>query len=184
MTEESDEDLMRRYVEDGDRHAFEALYHRHARRVLGVFRRAGCDDTLSKDLLQQTFLHLHRARRDFDLSRRLTPWLLTIALNVRREHFRRRGRRPEEPLDDERHREPKVDPDTSTASDRLVRRALAALPANQREVIELHWFEGLSFAEVAEAVGASRSAVKVRAHRGYNALRTALGDPDDPDPTP
>lgn len=175
MAEPSDEELMRRYVLQDDQAAFEAIFRRHADRVLGVFRRVGCDPVLSRDLMQQTFLHLHRARKDFDLSRRLKPWLLTIALNVRREHFRRRGRRPEEPLDPERHREPSVDPETSTASDRLVRRALQQLPDNQREVIELHWFEGLSFAEVADVVGASRSAVKVRAHRGYQALRALLG---------
>lgn len=176
MAEDGDQALMTRYVQHGDERAFEALFKRHAGRVLGVFRRAGCDDVLTRDLMQQTFLHLHRARRDFDLSRPLKPWLLTIALNVRREHFRRRGRRPEEALDPERHREPSVDPDATSASDRLVRRAMAQLPEAQREVIELHWFEGLSFAEVAEVVGASRSAVKVRAHRGYEALR-ALLDP-------
>jgi hypothetical protein len=50
------------------------------------------------------------------------------------------------------------------------------LPADQREVIELHWFDGLEFPEVAQVVGASVSAVKVRAHRGYVRLRAALGD--------
>jgi DNA-directed RNA polymerase specialized sigma24 family protein len=53
---------------------------------------------------------------------------------------------------------------------------LGDLPADQREVIELHWFDGLEFPEVAQVVGASVSAVKVRAHRGYVRLRQALGD--------
>ena len=57
-----------------------------------------------------------------------------------------------------------------------MRKALAKLPENQAEVIVLHWFGGLSFPEVAEAVGASLSAVKVRAHRGYERLRGLLGD--------
>ena len=174
---DDDRDLMRRYVEDDDARAFEALFARHADPLLGVFRRVGCDDALARDLLQQTFLHLHRARHDFDLSRPLRPWLLTIALNVRREHFRRRARRPETALDPDRHREPSVSPDASSATDRLVRRALDTLPDAQREVIVLHWFEGLSFAEIAEVVGATRSAVKVRAHRGYQQLRAVLGPP-------
>jgi DNA-directed RNA polymerase specialized sigma24 family protein len=50
------------------------------------------------------------------------------------------------------------------------------LPADQREVIELHWFDELEFPEVAQVVGASVSAVKVRAHRGYVRLRQILGD--------
>jgi RNA polymerase sigma-70 factor (ECF subfamily) len=58
--------------------------------------------------------------------------------------------------------------------DRQVRAALAALPEAQREAVVLHRFEGLSFAEIAEAAGVTESAVKVRAHRGYEALRAAL----------
>ena len=57
-----------------------------------------------------------------------------------------------------------------------MRRALAALPDHQREVIELHWLGELPFPEVARAVGASLSAVKVRAHRGYKRLRDLLGE--------
>lgn len=174
MAEPSDTDLMRRYVQADDRRAFEILYRRHLPSVVALFRRAGCTPEIAQDLAQQTFLHLHRARRDFDLRRRLKPWLLTIALNVRREHFRRGQRKPEVSLDPERHPEPSVEPDASTAQECLIHRALAQLPDDQRQVIELHWIEGLSFAEVAQAVGASRSAVKVRAHRGYQKLRDLL----------
>ncbi len=58
--------------------------------------------------------------------------------------------------------------------DRAVRSALAALPETQREVIELHRFEHLSFPEIAEALGEGVEAVKSRAFRGYKALRTML----------
>ena len=57
-----------------------------------------------------------------------------------------------------------------------MRALLAGLPADQRDVIVLHWIEGLSFSEVAQVVGASLSAVKVRAHRGYVAIRKILAD--------
>lgn len=62
-----------------------------------------------------------------------------------------------------------------------VRAALERLPESQRSVIQLHWFDGLSMAEVADVVGASVSAVKVRAHRGYKALRAALEQTDAPE---
>jgi RNA polymerase sigma-70 factor (ECF subfamily) len=52
--------------------------------------------------------------------------------------------------------------------------ALTKLPPDQRDVIVLHWLQGLSFAEVSRAVGASVNAVKVRAHRGYVSLRKLL----------
>jgi RNA polymerase sigma-70 factor (ECF subfamily) len=128
-------------------------------------------------------LQVHRARKDYQRDRPLRPWLYTIALNLRREHFRRRQRRPETAFDPVAHGEPSVAPQAPTATDRLVRRALAQLPDNQREVIVMHWYEELSFAEIADLVGATLSAVKVRAHRGYKRLKEILAEPQDaPDP--
>ena len=61
-----------------------------------------------------------------------------------------------------------------------VEAALGRIPEAQRQVIELHWFAGLPFQDIAEAVGASVGAVKVRAHRGYEAMRALLlGGGDD-----
>ena len=56
-----------------------------------------------------------------------------------------------------------------------VHAAVDQLPDAQRQVIELHWFQGIPMREVADALGASHSAVKVRAHRAYKALRGLLG---------
>lgn len=175
----SDEALMQRYVRHGDRRAFEELFHRYSNRLYALFMRSLGNEAASRDLVQQTFLHVHRARKDYQPERPLRPWIYTIAMNLRREHFRRRGRRPETQYDPIAHGEPTVAPEASTATQRAVRRALRQLPENQREVILLHWYEGLSFTEVAKTVGASVSAVKVRAHRGYNKLREILGsDPE------
>ncbi len=172
--EDTDEVLLARYVDAGDGSAFEALFRRYGGRITALFRRNGAGDTLAEDLAQQTFLQVHRARADFRRDGRVRPWIFAIALNTQREHWRRLKRRPEEAFEPERHVEPSVAPGTSSASDRLVRRALASLPEAQREVIVLHWFEGLPFEEIAAVVGASRAAVKVRAHRGYERLRVAL----------
>lgn len=172
----SDEDLMRRYVLEDDRGAFGVLFARYDRRLIGFFRRAGVSDPVAKDMLQTTFMHVHRARRDFHQGAKVRPWVFAIAVNVRREHFRRRQRKPETQLDFAVHGEPVTLPDTTTPSDRLVRRALGQLSDSQREVILLHWYEGLTFPEVARLVGASTSAVKVRAHRAYNKLRVLLKD--------
>jgi len=172
----TDEVLMRQYVVDGERGAFEALFRRYAVRLNGYFLRTVGSESLAQDMVQQTFLHVHRARADFRQGAPFRPWLYAIAANVRREHFRKRYRRPETQLDPAVHGEPTTAPATSTRTDRLVRRALDALPESQREVVVLHWYEELSFAEIAELVGASRSAVKVRAHRAYNKLRQVLGE--------
>lgn len=174
MSEPTDEALMERYVNEGSRAAFEALFNRYAPRLHGLFARQVGSRGAASDLVQQTFLNFHRARHDFTLGRAVRPWLYTIALNVRREHHRQRGRKPEVALDPVVHGEPSVAPSTSTRTDRLMRRALMELPEQQREVILLHYFEDLGFNEIAELVGASLSAVKVRAHRGYERLRASL----------
>lgn len=172
----SDEALMAAY-RAGDRGAFDALFTRYAPRLRQMLsRRINRADDVA-DLVQQTFLQLHRARADFREDAKLRPWLYTIALNLARQYFRRKGHRTETSLGEheppERGRE--GDPERPAVA-RELRVALDHLPAAQREVIELHWFSGLPFKEVAQVVGASESAVKVRAHRGYEKLRARLAD--------
>ena len=170
----TDEELMALYTLQGERRAFEELFRRYGGRLTGYFMRVTGNAELSRDMVQLTFLHVHRARADFEHGRPFRPWFYTIASNVRREHFRRQSRKPETAYDPDRHGEPALGPDVSTASDRVVRRALEQLDASQREVVLLHWYEGLSFREIGEAVGASTSAVKVRAHRAYKKIRALL----------
>lgn len=181
MSDATDEELMDRYVGADDRRAFEELFHRYSARLHGFFLRSVGSSTEAADLVQQSFMHFHRARQDFRPGSPVRPWLYTIAINVRRELFRRRARKPETSLDPLIHGEPAAEPDATTAKDRLVRRVLTELPDQQREVILLHWYEELSFPEIAELLGASVSAVKVRAHRGYVMLRERLGEGDAPD---
>ena len=175
MTERTDEELMGDYVR-GDPAAFRTLFRRYAPLLLSVMRRHVRSEEDCADLVQQTFLQVHRARADFDTSRRLRPWLFTIALNLKREHFRRTGRRKEDPLELDGRQDPSVPALDLEGSERAmqVRRALEGLPEAQREVIELHWFAGLPFPDIADALGASHTAVKVRAHRGYKRLRAVL----------
>ncbi len=159
----------------GDHAAFKELFRRYAPALHGMLRRQ-CRSEDAQDLVQQTFLHFHRARLDWKEGAPVRPWLFTIALNVRREAWRRKGRRRETTLD----AEPAAR--TTNAAQLLEARedvdrlheGLDALPAAQREVIELHWLHGVGFPEIATIVGASLSAVKVRAHRGYERLRELL----------
>lgn len=171
--QEEDAALMARYAQESDREAFRTLFERHHARLLAFFLRGMGSRELAQDMVQTTFLHVHRARRDYDATRPFKPWLFTIAANVRREHWRKRQRRPEEPL--EPGREGSTDPKASTASDRLVRRAVDGLPDNQKEVILLRWYAGLTFPEIADTLGIKANAAKVRAHRAMKALRALLG---------
>jgi RNA polymerase sigma factor (sigma-70 family) len=177
----SDEQLMAAYIA-GDSAAFRAIFERYAPLLMRAMLRELYVREEANDLVQQTFLQLHRARADFDASQKLKPWIFTIAMNLKREYFRRKKRRPERSLDAESAPEPAVGARGAerVEAQRTLAQVLGTLPPDQREVIELHWFDGLEFPEVAQVVGASVSAVKVRAHRGYVRLRAALGDDAPP----
>lgn len=166
----------------GDAAAFRALFERHAGRLLNVLTRQVGSREVAQDLVQQTFLNVHRARQDFRPGTGFRPWLYTIAFNLVRDRHRRRQRKPEMATDPEdQDRTPGAPgPELDPIRDAAVRRALAALPEGQREVIVLHWFEELDFRAISQVVGASLSAVKVRAHRGYERLRASLGDLVEP----
>ncbi len=174
MPPTTDEELMQRYANDGDRAAFEELFRRYVGPLKAMFSRTGGSEVDALDLVQQTFLQLHNARRDYKTGLPVRPWLYAIALNVGRGAARRSRRRREDGVDDDRLDAVGVAPSTSTPTDRAVHRALERLPHDQREVIVLHWFDGLEFSEISRVVDASLSAVKVRAHRGYNRLRELL----------
>lgn len=165
----------------GDAGAFRALFDRYAPVLFRLVRRRVGADADARDLVQQTLLQMHRARFDFRSGSKLRPWLFTIAVNLAREHHRKRGRRREQ-LGDPALDLPDPGVNAEAADDAgrraaRVRAALAALPEAQREVIELHWFEECPYEDIARIVGASVAAVRVRAHRGYERLRELL--PED-----
>jgi RNA polymerase sigma-70 factor (ECF subfamily) len=174
-SEASDEQLMAAYVA-GDDAAFAELWRRLAPPLMRLLRWQLNRPEDARDLLQQTFLHLHRSRHDFKPGSEFRPWLWTIALNVKRQHLRQLKRKPEVALEE---RSDGAGHGASYVEQRellrTVQGALANLPPDQRDVIVLHWFRGLGFNAVAQEVRASVSAVKVRAHRGYDVLRAAFG---------
>lgn len=168
---EPDELLMERFL-GGDASAFEALFTRHSARVHAYLRRM-VGTTAADDLTQTTFLSVVRSRSRFQRGARFRPWLYAIASNAARDQLRRA--RFEQPTDDGELAEQSAEdilPDP--ALERAVHGALAQLPLQQREAILLHRFQGFSFGEIAEALGVTESAVKVRAHRGYVRLRDLL----------
>ena len=170
----SDEQLMQDYVE-GDAAAFEHLHARLQPWLLRVMELHLARREDARDLVQQTFLQAHRARRDFRPGARLRPWLVTIALNLKRGYLRRWKRRPEGALPDLAAVANGGPSPERRAGDAQLREALDRLPTPQREVLVLHYFGGLSFGEIATQTGTGLSAVKQRARRAYAALRVALG---------
>ncbi len=175
MSEPTDEELMLRY-QGGDRAAFRVIFERYSRRLFGLMRQRIYNPADAQELVQQTFMQFHRARADFRPGAKVKPWLMTIALNLRRDHCRRLGNRTpmvsldEAPEKGAEHRDAERKDEAAQ-----VRRAVAQLPEKMRSVVELHWFAEMSYAEISQVLGISQSAAKVRAHRAYESLRTTLG---------
>lgn len=171
--EESDEELMERF-QRGERAAFDRLFDRYAAPLTQYLTRLTGNAASAEDAVQLTFLSVVRSRAQFVRGSKVRPWLYAIASNAARDRFRRTRREqpaaeaPPERAVDDAHGDPGL-------RQRLLD-ALQALPQAQREAVVLHRLEGWSFAEIAEAVGASETAVKVRAFRGTQVLRERLKD--------
>ena len=178
-------ELMAQYCE-GDASAFRALYALVAPRLLGYLLKMARERAVAEDLLQLTFLKLHRSRGAYVRGADPLPWIYSIAHRTFLDEARRVKRAvvrvgegdelPEQPADirgetAERRDEPRADPELVKAA----LDALSELPAQQREAVVLTKLDGKSVAEAAEIAGTSVGAMKVRAHRGYEALRKLLG---------
>ena len=164
----------------GDAEAFQRLFRSLAPSVHAFFARTVGHGAAAEDLLQTTFLKIHRARRSWRSGGRLRPWVFTIAARVRTDWLRRSGREEEE-VDDEAPASPEASGDPAAAAlarerAERVRSALESLSGPQRVVVHLHRFEDLSFGEIGEVLGISEGAAKLRAFRAYAELRRLLAD--------
>lgn len=182
MEATSEESLMAAYA-SGDARAFEELFSRLAPRVNAFFLRAFRSTAVAEELMQVTFLKLHKARATYRSDLPLRPWLFTIAARVRGDERRRRSLRPEDELDDALEIASDQDPQAPLQEAALIERdliarvraALDGLPESQRVVLQLHRYEELTFAQIARVLGTSEGAVRVRACRAYETLRQLLG---------
>ncbi|MGE3458670.1 MAG: RNA polymerase sigma factor [Kofleriaceae bacterium] len=175
---------MSRYC-DGDAHAFRELYAVAAPRIHAYLIKLARHRPLADDLLQQTFLKVHRARASYVRGADPLPWIYAIAHRTFIDDARKVKRAIVRVGDDaelpevvagisgqpEDRRDVPPDPDQLSAA----MAALSQLPPAQREAVVLTKLEGKSVAEAAEIAGTTTGAMKVRAHRGYELLRKLLG---------
>ena len=178
----SDEDLVQAF-QTGDISAFDQLVRRWDRKIQGVVYRLVGNHEEARDLTQEAFLKAYRALGTFKREARFSSWLYQIALNATRDRMRRRRRHPDVSLEDVEER-----PDASLRDarpsafeliesrdlSRLVAAAMAGLPDEQREVLILKEYEGLTFPEIAETLDVPLSTVKTRLYRGLVQLRIRL----------
>ena len=176
-------------LRSGDGRAFEELVRRDTPRLLRVARRFLDSEEDARDAVQDAFVAAFRSLREFESTALLSTWLHRIVINACLMKLRTRRRKPEEDiekylprfLEDGHQVESSVGwcESAETALQRaetcnLVRAAIARLPETYRVVLMLRDIEELSTEEVAAMLGTTPNAVKIRLHRGRQALRTLL----------
>ena len=157
--------------------SFEALVLAHQDRLFTIAHRTGRDWHDAEELVQDTFARAYLAIAGYPPARvrelRLRGWLTTILLNAGRNRSRTR-RVPTVELVFDPGSEPAGDPLTRRDERETWARLLADLSPAQRTAVVLRHVDGLSYAEIAEAVGRPEGTVKAHVHRGLAALRAAL----------
>jgi RNA polymerase sigma-70 factor (ECF subfamily) len=170
---------MDRYA-GGDASAFAVLHRALFPRLSAYLVRMRGSAHVADDLVQETFLRMHRARATFSRGASVVPWAYTIARNVLIDHARSAKNRATSALSLDEADEPidaRADTESSAVAAeaaRTVERVLAGLPAAQREAFVLLRYESLSVQDAANVLGATPAAVKLRAFRAYEALRAEL----------
>lgn len=166
----------------GDEGALSALYDRYSAMLFGTLLRILKDTQAAEEVLQDVFLQLWRSAAHFDASRGSLPaWLLVIGRN--RAISRLRGRGSREVLEEEdgdyagafvsAHN---IEEEASRSELReSLAAALAALPAEQRQAVELAYFEGMTQTEIAARTGSPLGTVKTRVRTAMQSLKRILG---------
>lgn len=184
----------------GDEQAFEALFDRWATRLLRFLDRMVKEPAVAEELLQETFLRVHRSRANYSPDAKFSTWLFTIggnaARNELRRPFRRHAHERPDAVDPEGDRAPLQLVADLPASDDVaharrvgdaVGAALERLPERQRAALWLSAVEGQSHAEIATALDTSEKSVKALVHRARVSLArivTPDGEQAGPPRTP
>jgi len=164
-----------------DAQALADLYDRYGRLVYALILRIVKDTGIAEDLVQETFLRVWNRVQGFDAKKgSIGPWLLAVARNRAIDYLRSAGGRERNALEFEEREHPALYNDMErdillADKARKVKAAVDRLSPNQRQVIELAYFEGLSQAEMAARLGQPLGTVKTWARTALKTLRDELG---------
>ena len=173
--------LLKRMVA-ADETALGALYDRWVRSLYSLVLHLLRDPDEAEDVVEETFWQAWRKANSYEPSRgAVSTWLLTIGRRKALDRLRARKRSREDLVDNDRafddlpsrSQDPSVDAEGSELKEN-VKAALRGLPAEQREVLELGYFSGMSQTEIAEATGQPLGTVKTRMRLALQKLREPL----------
>ncbi len=174
MPADSNLDRLMAQYQQGDFNAAAVLIDRLSPQLQRFFVSQSASHADADDLLQETWLRIHKVRHTYRPNEPVLPWFYAIARRVRVDHYRTSSRTTarQRPLDEM----PGIAAPVSADSGRLGDFAalLAPLSQGEREVIEMLKVEGMSLEEVARATSSTVGSVKQKAHRAYKKLRETM----------
>lgn len=172
----------------GEENAFDALFRRWAGPLLRHLERMVGESAAAEELVQETFLRVHRARERYRPDARFSTWLYTIATRLALNELRRPARRAPHARLGAEGDDPLLElaAEDGPAEGRLDARrrggalegALASLPERQRAALWLAAVEGLSYADVARTLETTEASVKSLVHRARTSLLEKLPEPE------
>ena len=170
--------LMTQY-QAGSMDAFEGIYAMLSGSLRGYLVSLARDRALADDLLQESFLQVHRSRHTYRADLPVRPWVFAIARHVWLMDRRSRSRRPQP---DGELPEIPVTAEMETLANRdTLARALDTVLPDRREALLLHHVWGFSFQEIGRMLGIRPDAAKLRSSRGMGDLRSQLRPSSPPE---
>lgn len=179
LNDATDEALVTAIARSADRTAFRELFQRYAGRIKGFLMKGGARGDEAEEIAQDVMVTIWRKAASFDPDKAgAATWIFTIARN-RRIDVIRRERRPEPDPEDPLYKpDDPMTPQQALAGqerDRRVREALDDLSDEQRQIVRLSFFIGLSHGEIAQKLDIPLGTVKSRTRLAFARLRSALG---------
>ena len=172
--------LLGHVAETSDRAAFERLFEFFAPRVKGYLIKIGTSGELAEDLAQETLLKVWRKAKLFDSSKAsASTWIFTIARNLRIDAARRASRPTIDPDDASMapEEEPLADEIIERGErDKKIHASFSSLPANQLEVVKMHFIEDATHSEISERLNVPLGTVKSRLRLAFQKIRKDIGD--------
>jgi RNA polymerase sigma-70 factor (ECF subfamily) len=163
-------------AQDGDAQAYRLLLGSMMPAIQSLVRRRVFDEALAEDVVQEVLMTLHRVRHTYDPARPMMPWIAAIAATRAVDALRRQGRVQRREIWDETVLAMELDPDASARMEDFavqgeVSQLLSALPARQRQAVEMVKLQEMSLDHVAAATSQSVPALKALLHRAFAKLR-------------
>lgn len=160
----------------GEREAYEEIVRRYQGPIFRLMLRFARDEHAASEMAQDAFVRAFERLASYDPNRRFFTWLYTLALNLARDRARRTVRNTDSVRDVEQiATDRRSDPAASFEAARLLE-TLRRLPSKYGEALALRYIEDMSPDDVAETLGLSLSAAKMRVHRALRMLRERCGE--------